>query len=258
MINDNPNFHPTELITSKLRFYSIGIVAENKALGSHDIEVTPVEELPMTNGELSAKSVPYKGSALDAGGKAYSASAESQVSIKASWLRFGAANRLTSPDVRRGEAVMLYQFGDADKYYWVVLKDDSRLRKLETVIWAISGTKDESKPTDASTSYYIEVSSHKKLLHIHTSNANGEPFMYDIQINTDEGYITIADDVGNFIHLNSGEQRIELKNAAGSHYDMHKGVLDVSTPESINFKTQKFTVKASVGIDMTSPGTRIN
>jgi hypothetical protein len=149
--DSNPNFQPTEFITSKLRFYSIGIVAENKLLSSHEIEVTPVEELPMTNGELSANSVDYKGKAVDAGGKAYSASTESQVTLKASWLRFGSSNRLTSPDVRRGEVVMIYQFGDADKYYWVVLKDDSKLRKLETVIWAISATKDETKPTDAST-----------------------------------------------------------------------------------------------------------
>ena len=245
----NPNFEPTALNASKLRFYSIGIVAANKPLGSHDVEVTPVEELPMLNGELSAHAAPYSAKAVDAQGQAYSASVSSQVSVKASWLRMGSANRLSSPDVRRGEAVMLYQFGDADKYYWVVLKDDSRLRKLETVIWAISATPDEGKDTNASTSYYVEMSSHTGVVHLHTSTANGEPFAYDMQLNTKDGAFTLTDDAGNFIRLDSAAGRLELRNSAGSHYDMDKGNLTLTMPENITMNAQLLTVNAKAVVN---------
>jgi len=42
---------------SKLRVYSIGTVAMNKALGSKVIEVVPLEDSPMTDGEVTDNAV---------------------------------------------------------------------------------------------------------------------------------------------------------------------------------------------------------
>lgn len=233
-------FAPGELTASKLRFYSIGTVAANKALGSKDIEVTPVEELPMLDGEITPSATIESASAVDSAGKAYSASAATQVTIKASWLRLGDSNRMTPPDVRRGEAVMIYQFGDVDRYWWMTLREDARLRKLETVVWAISATKDENQENDATTMYYFEVSSHKKLIHLHTSKANGEPFAYDIQLDTKDGSFTVTDDAGNYLRLDSAAGRIELQNSAGSSLDIDR--------ENITLKGKTFTVHAETTI----------
>lgn len=258
-------FRGEEVFLSKMRFYSIGIVAENKKLSSDEVEVTPTEELPFLDGELTPKTSDYKGGAQDAMGRHYQSNVKASVSIKAKWLRFGDSNRLTPPDVRRGEAVMIFQFGDADKYYWITLKQDSNLRKLETVIWAISATRNESHATDADHSYYLEVSSHNKLVHFHTSKADGEPFAYDVQINTKTGCILITDDAGNFISLDSSERRLEMKNADGSHFDMDKTQLTVTTTEAITFNTKKLainststTIDGSSSIRVTSPSTSIN
>lgn len=262
---ESGTFRGEDVFLSKMRFYSIGIVAENKKLSSNEIEVTPTEELPFLDGELTSKGSAYTGSAQDAAGRHYQTSVKAHVSIKATWLRFGDANRLTSPDVRRGEAVMIFQFGDADKYYWITLKQDSNLRKLETVIWAISATRDEAAATDADHSYYLEVSSHTKLIHLHTSKADGEPFAYDIQINTKSGYILITDDAGNFISLDSSERRLEMKNSDGSHFDMDKTRLTVTTTDSITLNTKKMeinststTIDGTSSVRITSPATSIN
>lgn len=255
--NETDNFRPTDLITSKMRFYSVGVVAENKVLGNDTIEVTPVEELTMLDGELSAKGTEYKATATDALGKTYESAVKAQVTIKASWLRFGSANRLTSPDVRRGEGVMIFQFGDADKYYWITLKQDSNLRKLETVVWAISATKEEGAKTDADHSYYFEVSSHKKLVHFHTSKADGEPFMYDVQINTKDGYISITDDAGNYISIDSANARMEMHNTDGSHIDMDRTNLTITTIDTITHNTKSFTVNSETAV-INAPTTTIN
>ncbi|MDD2879761.1 MAG: hypothetical protein PHQ58_04945 [Rhodoferax sp.] len=258
-------FRGEEVSLSKMRFYSIGLVAENKKLSSHEVEVTPIEELPFLDGELTSKGTDYKGSAQDAMGRHYQSSVKAHVSIKAKWLRFGDSNRLTPPDVRRGEAVMIFQFGDADKYYWITLKQDSNLRKLETVVWAISATRNEADATDADHSYYFEVSSHNKLVHFHTSKADGEPFAYDIQINTKTGYVLITDDAGNFISLDSSERRLEMKNSDGSHFDMDKTHLTITTTDSITVNTNKLainttstTLDGSSSVRITSPATSIN
>ncbi len=44
-----------ELQLSKLRYYSMGVVAEDKKLGSDIIQVTPLEEVSFVDGEVVAR-----------------------------------------------------------------------------------------------------------------------------------------------------------------------------------------------------------
>lgn len=247
-----------DLVVSKMRFYSAGIVAQNKLPSSKEVEITPIEEIPFTDGEISSNVQEVSAKAVDAKGASYESRVNSTVTIKATWLSLSVSNRLTAPDVRRGEMVMLYQFGDTDKYYWTTLKDDIRLRKLETAIYGFSATKDEGAGVDENTIYYLEISTHKKLVHFHTCKADGEPFGYDIQLNTKEGYLVITDDVGNYIHLHSGENRIELKNLNGSHYDMLGSNLTITVPGTTTFKTGNFIVQGSSSVNISSPATTVN
>jgi hypothetical protein len=236
------NFKGESQTISRLHAYSYGIVASNKVLGSRIIEATPVEDLPMLDGQITDIMKVDTLQGKDASGATYSATLNSSVSISATWLPFGSSNRVTAPDVRRGETVMLYRYADSEKYFWTTLSDDLKLRKLETVIWAYSASKVESDPSDADTTYYLEISAHKKLVHFHTSKANGEPYGYDVQINTGEGYITITDTDENYIYLNSEERRIELNNADGSNFNMLGSVLTITTPDEIIHNTSKYTI----------------
>jgi phage baseplate assembly protein gpV len=227
-----------------MRFYSMGVVAENKALDAKDIEVTPIEELTMLDGELTSKVTDYSASAKDALGQAYTSTVKTNVSIKATWLPFGSANRVTAPDVRRGEVVMIFQFGDAPKYHWVTLMQDMDLRKLETAVWAFSATRNEADKTDADHAYYLEVSTHKKLVHFHTSKADGEPYAYDIQINAKDGSVVITDDAGNYIALDSANRRLEMKNVDGTHLDIDKKRMIITAVDDVEINTKKYVVNA--------------
>src|SRR5690606_33886982 len=84
--------------------------------------------------------------------------------ISATWLP-GATNRVSPPNVRRGERVELFTVGDTGKYYWRPLGLDDHLRKLETIIIGISATRDETdtelRPDNM---YWFELSSHSKRL----------------------------------------------------------------------------------------------
>lgn len=241
---------------SKLRFYSMGIVAQNKALGSKMIEVTPVEELPMLDGEINAALTTNTSSGTDANGSAYNASAASAASIQATWLSLSVSNRLTAPDVRRGEAVMILQFADStEKYYWMTLKDDISLRRLETVVWGISASKNENDPVDHDHIYYVEFSTHTKTVTLHTCKADGEPYAYTMQLNTKDGTFTLTDDIGNYLHLNSGQNQWEIKNASGSHFDMLQENLTVTIPDTTLFKTKDFKIQASNTFDVDATNT---
>lgn len=229
---------------SKLHIHSLGIVAANKVLSSNIIEVSPIEDTPMVDGELTDSFVDLSVKSQDAQGGSYESAAAVSNTVQATWLPLGSSNRMTPPDVRRGETVALWRFADTDKYYWCTLKDDMHLRKLETVIWAFSATTDEGLPTTSETAYFVEISTHKKLLHIHTTKENGEPFAYDIQLNTDEGFFTIQDDAGNSIQLDSMNRRIQMFNRDGSVLDIDKTKIMMSSKDLIDLKSKDINLQS--------------
>ena len=238
---------------SLLKIYSHAIVAANKALDSDEIEAVPTEHAQFADGELSDNVDQYTAKGVDADGKSYEHSLDTTLSVKAKWLPIGTSNRKTPPDVRRGEIVVLYQFADQDKYYWTTLFYDMRLRKLETVIYAFSNTRDESADGTADNTYYFEVSTHQKLITLHTSKSDGEPFAYTIQLNTKTGAFAVTDDIGNYYSLDSTNERIEFKNSQGSWIDMNKQNVIITAPDSITFKAGKnIIMNAGTAINSTA------
>lgn len=232
---------------SKLKVYSLGIVAENKLLDSPYIKVTPVEDMAFVDGELAGYEEEYQASGTDRSDSSYDINLKNTVQIKAKWMPLGSPNRFTSPDVRRGEYVMIYQFGDADQYYWVTMKDDLSLRKLETVIYAFSGTRDEDAKPSKDNCYFLEISTHRKLVHFHTSKEDEEPYCYDVQICTEKGYVIIKDDIENIITIDSKEHRIELINTDKCHQDMHKKDWTVTVPGNTLIQTTGNTTITTKG-----------
>lgn len=230
---------------SKLQPYSLGLVSANKPLKSMIIEVTPVEDFPMLNGEITDNIEKYTSTSTDAAGSTKKTEVSTTASIKATWLPIHNSNRKTAPDVRRGETVMIYRFADTDKYWWNTLFDDIKLRRLETVIYAFSNNRDENVPDTAESTYFLEVSTHTKTVHFHTSKNDGEPFMYDIQINAKDGIITITDDAENFIILNSRDKRITAHNGDESIVDIDKTNITISCSDTLTMNCKDWRVNAS-------------
>ena len=243
---------------SEFHFYSLGLVAANKALSSKIIEAVPIEHTSFANGDISDSASPVSTTAKDSKGANYSAEINTTTSIKATWLPLGSSNRMTAPDVRRGETVALYRFADTDEFHWTTCKDDMDLRKLETVIYAFSATQVEGAKTDANNSYYLEVSTHNKMLHLHTSTANGEPFAYDIQLNTATGFIIITDDQGNIITFNTPEHRISMLNQDASLIEVNKTNINLSCAATISMQCADLKINASSSVTETSPSTTFN
>jgi hypothetical protein len=257
---------------SKLRFYSVGIIAENKKLTSRDVEVCPIEDSPMLDGEITSSVSTYTAGAADSKGAAYQVAMSTTNTVRATWLPIGSSNRMTAPDVRRGETVILYRFADSDQFWWSTLKDDAHLRKLETVIYGFSGTTVEGAKPSADNMYFLEISTHLKAVTFHTSKANGEPYSYDIQINTEKGFIQFQDDVGNVFCLDSTKNEISATNRDGSIVDIKGRSISLSSPDSITMNTKTLTmsaktlsmntettaISASTGMSISSPSADIN
>ena len=225
---------------SELKPYSLGIVAVNKKPTSDTIEVSPTEKVPMMSGELTDNVNDFAVSAQDANGVAYSENLQNTVTISAKWLPAGNTNRKTPPDVRRGETVQILQFSDSDKYYWMTLHDWSELRRLETVIYAYSANPDDKNPNTNDNMYYIEISSHKRLIHLHTSTANKEVTEFDIQLNTGDGFLLIQDGLGNKFYLDAKDHELFYKNVEGSTVSVNKKDISIEAVETLTMKAKTF------------------
>lgn len=243
---------------SRLRFYSIGIVAANKPLDSMDIEVTAVEDTPMLHGEITDNIEKYSAKGQGANNDAFQVEAKTTASLKATWTPIGNPNRRTAPDVRRGEKVILYQFGDADKYWWSTLENDAKLRRLETIVWGVSNNSKENVQDDANSMYWLEVSTHKKLIHVQTTKSDGEKFAYTFQINAKEGSLTIGDDAENYITIDSGEKLIKLHNTDGTFIELRGKSIRMNASEGVHTDAKDISTQSETSTITASGSTSIN
>ena len=220
--------------------YSLGIVAINKDLNSNIIEVTPIEKMNLVSGEVTDNADTLATSGKDADGNTYNSQVMLTNTITATWMPFGNGNRMTAPDVRRGERVQIFRLANSEKFYWDTIENSST-RKLETVTYAYSGTKNENEQMNENNSYTQGVSTHDGFVNlITTSKTNGEKFKYVISVDSKNGTVTIKDDVNNIIELISENSEIRIKNAAGSIFDLKGGTCLLECPESITVKTKKW------------------
>jgi hypothetical protein len=220
-------------MASQLTLHSIGYVAENKALKSRRVNCIPVEDAAGLDGESTFNPLQQTLQGTDSNGKQYDVKATQDASYDCEWLP-GTSNRVTPPDVRRGELVEIWRLGDTDQYYWRCMGLRDNLRVLETVIFAFNASpKEGGKGVDITQCYFVEFSAHNKAITLGTSKANGEPFAYTMQYNTGEGTWFNMDDVGNLFELDSSDNRLQMLNADGSFVKIERKVVDIKGDEMV-------------------------
>jgi len=244
---------------SQLQVYSLGIAAANKHLETDLLYVNPIEITSFGDGELDARLENYEGTGSDKDGGSYNVKVQHTAAVEAKWLRIGHTNRRTSPDVRRGERVILYRHSDSSDLYWDTMGMDDHLRRLETVIWSWSDIREENKDaTDPANNYSFELCTHTKQATFKTVKADQEPFEYRFQFNTKEGVVILTDDVGNFFELNSAKSYVKMHNKDNATYVLDRENADMFAPGSmavkaekdISFKCNRFTVEAGNNISV--------
>lgn len=213
---------------SKFHFFSFGTVAANKKRNSDLIEAAPIEKFTMMAGEITDNVEKIKVKGKDASGKDYQGELETKPSLTCKWLPIGEPNRVTPPDVRRGEQVIIYRYADSDYYFWSTAFNNV-IRKLETAAWWYSGTPEDGEGADTERNfdngYLFEVSTHDKHIILSTSKKNGEKCRYYLQFNMDVGNFVLKDDMGQSVVI-----------------DSMAGIMEVTTENEIIHNTKKYTI----------------
>lgn len=233
---------------SLFHIHTIGKATINKEPYTPLLEVFPIEKLAYVDGEIVDTPEDIESDGEDAFGNAYSVKTKSSNSIKATWFPFG-SNRMTPPDIRRGERVLLWRYADTDMYYWTSTGLDDFLRRLETVVYAFSNTTDEGvKKLTTENSVFIEVSTHLGVITLSTPKNHGEKFAYKFQFNYRKGIVILMDDAGNYFEMDSNERSIVLKNGDGSILSLDKMIALLATQQEINLKTKAYSLDCTTAV----------
>lgn len=228
---------------SLLRVISVGVAAENKLRDSRDVEIVLSEQQTFVNGELRSDFSTQTAKGVDAYDNPFEVSVNMCNTVRATWFGDG-TNRITPPDLRRGDRVEILQYGEVDKFYWRARPVPGQsARKLETVTHFYSNTRDENDNTPtAENSWHSEVNTHDKVwTTVKTNKNDGEAFAYTQQFNAKEGVAVVAaDDAGNYMQVNSKDSIIELENAHGTFIHLDKGKCIISADEVIILAKDKF------------------
>lgn len=227
--------------------YSIGIVAQNKHLDSDFVQILPIEVTPYVDGELDSNPEKMDAEGKDKYGEDYKVTINKDEAVTAEWLRISHTNRRTSPDVRRGERVLLYRHSDSERLYWDSMGMDDHLRRLETVIYSWSATpREEDDATLPQHSYSLEICTHTKQVTFMTEKdpsegggGDGEPYKYTFQFNTGYGSVVLTDHVGNFFELDSPETCWTIYNIRGTYTRWDKDDIIAFAPGEINAEAIK-------------------
>lgn len=249
------------MFLSKFRFFSIGIVAVDKAKESSEIVAIPIEMLPEITGEIADMLTTTELSGVRADDSEYTIKLKASKTIrKIQWLPIGNGNVITPPDVVLGEKVMIFQFGDTDRYFWTTMGNTHGLRRLETTVWGWAASNDPTADLDPDTNMYtLEISTDTKKILLRTTQANEEPFAYELSLDTEAGFFTVTDNEENSISLNSAERIIKAINSDGSHITIDKEtilayckkLMDITCDGDVIGKVTK-TVDLTVGESYTA------
>lgn len=207
---------------STFRIWGKGRVVENLPFGASEITFIPYEHQPMNAGEETSRVDQLKFTGEDQSGRAYAAKANTSGALRAKWLPMG-SNRVTAPNVCRGERVTIWATGDHGEFRWTIDGDDAHLRNTEIVIFAFAATKDfSSKPDLRESMYVFEVNTETGHAVVHTSAARGEACTMTLSLNGRDGVFQFIDGMQNTIKSDGPASRVTIGNRYGAEVGIHE------------------------------------
>jgi hypothetical protein len=171
---------------------AFAIVVEDKVKGSHIVKAYPIESLSSYQDEL-IKVEKMSGTTKNT----HAGNTEKQAYLTATkFLNLGGGGG-TSPDVKRGELILLWKVRDIEEYSWSTYCDQNDLRGKESKLSVIGNTDEFGVTLDETNSHHFYNNPVKKILGFKTVMNDNEPVAFDISIDYKNGVAYIKDTNGN-------------------------------------------------------------
>ena len=218
----------------------MGIVVQDKVHNSRLVKVYLKDLLPFLDGEVGdhdgLESMSYVDDMTD---EKVTEEVATSNHITAEWFSMD-TNRVFPPDVRRGEQVMVIKYSDEDLYYWMSSGRDDRLRRLELHRIAVSDDTTVDKELDDENTYFIEMDTlFTKRIRIVTNQSDDEDYKYEIVIDAKNNFLSMSDDTGNEVIIESDIPRVKLHNNKGTLLDLNNDDAIMMAPRDVVIKAKR-------------------
>lgn len=230
----------TDGFESLVNFYSMGIVAAPRKRNSERIEVWPVEQVFMNGGKVGDEQATVEISHASSNGQD-TVQVKLGRAVPALWWKFN-SNRITPPNVEKGDQVLIYRVGDTDVFFWVDL-NNMNVKKAEDVVYAWAADNNNQMADDLSNAWMLNVSPMDGHFTFRTSLANNEQVAYIFQFNPRDGFHLVKDDQGNGYYINSIEDDVGFYNGHKSKVNIIKEKCFIYASELIELETKKLSMK---------------
>lgn len=232
-----------------INYLGIGTVTATKDTNTHEIMVYLPSMAPAADGRAVATVTEVEKKSNNAYGEETTSRVMSSNSSPAIWSSMGDSNRITSPDVREGSKVAIYQVSGQNTYYWTTFGVNSETMRLETVVYgfqanpAIGG----DTPFNVENFYTMTVSTHEGFFALRTTKANGEKSTFEIKVDGKSGKIMIGGGFKNYMVLDDVQRSMTYVNADGSVFNVDRKKITMSAPDSITLQgLEQFNIATKV------------
>ncbi len=228
------------MVKEELILYAMAYVSQDKKEDDHYIKAYPISTIPTASGELSLDEILVTATSDLLDGNINVVVNKSN-NIECEWLNQGDSNRLTAPDVCKGEIVFIYNFHGQDKYYWDTVFNKPEFRKREKVLYFFSnkGEIDDSEG-HMSKGYFLLVDTINKKLHLHTAENDGEFTSFDLSLDTQKGSLLVIDGRGNSMEIASHEDGFIVN--TNSHVTVNTKSAIVNAENEVKVTTKQCTI----------------
>lgn len=238
---DKSDVGTSQLDSSKFKIYGMGHVAEDIKENSFEVKVFPVEITTGNQGAMDAATSTSVNTETS-GGEHRSTVLDKGKTITCKWIPIGATNRITPPNVCKGEMVLIWNYAGTDQYYWSTMDNEMDLRKNEKATWFFSNVKNIGKP-DLKKAYHWTVDTINKFVRLFTANNDGEYTTYDFKIDTKNGIITIMDGKNNMIKLESQSDKLTITTNKNVEINTTDCTVNASSVANINATSGTVNIK---------------
>lgn len=213
----------------------IGIAVEDKVYDTRLLKVYVTELAPYISGEIKDLTGKEKVSLFN-NDKKESEDIEINSTNIVTAEYFGlATNRVFPPDIRKGEQVLIIQYRDIDKFFWISLGRDDKLRRKEVFRLAVSNDDAIDKDIDEENTYFVEMDTlFNKRIRLITSKSDGEKYKYSVVIDAKNHYVAVYDDDDNEFILESDIPRLKMKNKSKSLIDINDECIFLACKKDIS------------------------
>jgi hypothetical protein len=229
-----------------LNCLGVGTVSSTKDTNTNEIMVYLPGFFPNADGRVTTQVQEQEQVSVNASGDEVRSKTLTSNVVPAIWKNMGNNNRLTSPDVREGSQVAIYQVTGQNTYYWTLDGVNAETFRLETVVygWSASPQLSENTPFDVNNFYTMKVSTHDGLVALRTSQANGELSAFDVQIDGMAGRMSVGASQGSMFVVDDTDQTFTYRNKPGSVVRVDKKKMSIFVPEQLNlFATEQLNIR---------------